>query len=360
MKLVVLGLSITSSWGNGHATTYRALLYELNAIGYDILFLERDVPWYASHRDAPVFPFCRVGLYRNLEDLRDHYEEIVRSADIVLVGSYVPDGVAVGKWVIDTAEGVTAFYDIDTPVTLAKLERGDFEYIAPDLIAKYRIYFSFTGGPTLERLEREYGSPAARALYCSADCKLYYPEAIEKQWALGYLGTYSLDRQPSINEFLIQPALHLVQEQFTVVGPSYPEDILWPPNVVRKNHLPPNRHRQFYCAQKFTLNITRMDMRRAGYAPSVRLFEAAACGIAIISDTWEGFEAFFNPGTEILLVRSTNEVIEILRALPDRERTEIGVRARERVLKDHSARRRAEQFSAHLKNAKSALQKETI
>ena len=212
----------------------------------------------------------------------------------------------------------------------------------------------------MERLEREYGSPAARPLYCSADCKLYYPEAIEKQWALGYLGTYSLDRQQSINEFLIRPTLHLVQEQFVVAGPSYPEDILWPPNVVRRSHLSPGQHRQFYCAQKFTLNITRADMRRAGYAPSVRLFEAAACGTPIISDTWEGFEGFFNPGKEILLVRSTNEVIEILRALPDRERTEIGARARERILKDHSARRRAEQFSAHLNNAKDELQKDTI
>jgi spore maturation protein CgeB len=232
MKLVVLGLSITSSWGNGHATTYRALLSQLHALGYDILFLERDVPWYAANRDALVLPFCQVELYRDLDDLRAGFRETIRSADCVLVGSYVPDGVAIGEWVNTIAEGVTAFYDIDTPVTLAKLERGDYEYINPKLIPRYRIYLTFTGGPTLERLEGEYGSPAARALFCSADCGLYYPEQVKMSWALGYLGTYSSDRQQGVEQLLITPARWMPDEQFAVAGPGYPEDIQWPPNVV--------------------------------------------------------------------------------------------------------------------------------
>ena len=351
MKLVVLGLSITSSWGNGHATTYRALLSQLAALGCDIIFLERDVPWYAANRDAPSLPFCRVELYRDLEDLRTRFLETIHSADCVLVGSYVPDGVAVGEWVAASAEGITAFYDIDTPLTLAKLERGDFEYLAPDLIPKYRIYFSFTGGPTLERLERRYGSPAARALYCSADCEFYYPEPVKKRWMFGYLGTYSLDRQHSVEELLVAPAQRLAGEQFVVAGPSYPENVLWPPNVSRIDHLPPDRHRPFYCAQKFTLNLTRADMRRAGYSPSVRLFEAAACAVPIISDVWDGIEKFFNPGREILLVRKAAEVTAILEELPDREREQIGTQARERVVSEHTAGRRAEQFIACLAEA---------
>jgi spore maturation protein CgeB len=161
MKLVFFGLSITSSWGNGHATTYRALLRELGKLGHQILFLERDVPWYASNRDMIAATFCTVELYRDPADLRHRFGTAVRIADAVIVGSYVPDGVTVGKWVLATARGITAFYDIDTPVTLAKLERADFEYLSPDLIPGYQIYFSFSGGRSLTRLESEYGTKAS-------------------------------------------------------------------------------------------------------------------------------------------------------------------------------------------------------
>ncbi|MBV9873110.1 MAG: glycosyltransferase [Verrucomicrobia bacterium] len=352
MRLVVLGLSITSSWGNGHATTYRALLSALNELGCDILFLERDLPWYAANRDAPNLPFCRIELYQDREDLRLRFGETIRSADAVLVGSYVPDGVAVGELVNATAEGVTAFYDIDTPVTLAKLQRGDDEYLSRKLIRKYNVYFSFTGGPILDQLERKYGSPAARPLYCSADDRFYYPESLPERWALGYLGTYSPDRQNGVEQFLIAPALCLPLQEFVAAGPSYPKTISWPPNVRRIDHLPPDQHRKFYCAQKFTLNLTRADMRRAGYSPSVRLFEAAACGVPIISDRWDGIETFFNDRREILLVRSTREVVQLLRELPDQEREMIGARAREKVMREHSAKRRAEEFLASLAEAK--------
>jgi spore maturation protein CgeB len=203
----------------------------------------------------------------------------------------------------------------------------------------------------LERLERQYGSPAARALYCSADRELYYPEWLKKRWMLGYLGTYSLDRQYGLEEFLVTPARRIIDEQFIVAGPSYPEDISWPPNVSRINHLPPNQHRAFYCAQKFTLNLTRADMRSAGYSPSVRFFEAAACSVPIISDVWDGIETFFKPGQEILLVRTAAEVTAILRELPDREREQIGLRACERVLREHTARHRAAEFTACLTEA---------
>ena len=352
MRLVVLGLSITSSWGNGHATTYRALLRQLNKLGCEIIFLERDSPWYAANRDASNFSFCRIELYRNLSDLRQRFAGIIRSADVVLVGSYVPDGASVGDWVISCTEGITAFYDIDTPVTLAKLERGDYEYLTPELIPKYRIYFSFTGGPILDQLQREYGSPAARPLYCSADCEFYHPEAIKKRWALGYLGTYSPDRQKGMDDLLIAPARRLPREGFAVAGSSYPEGILWPSNVRRIDHLFPSQHREFYCSQKFTLNLTRADMRRVGYSPSVRLFEAAACGIPIISDKWEGIETFFTGDSEILVAGSTSDVIEILQDLPEQKRELIGARARERVMREHSSKRRAEEFLASVAEAK--------
>jgi spore maturation protein CgeB len=133
LRLVVLGLSLSSSWGNGHATTYRALLKAFAERGHDILFLERDVPWYRAHRDLAHPDYCRLAFYRSLAELKKRARSVAE-ADAVIVGSYVPDGVAVGRWAQRTARSVVAFYDIDTPVTLAKLERGDHEYLSPDLI----------------------------------------------------------------------------------------------------------------------------------------------------------------------------------------------------------------------------------
>jgi spore maturation protein CgeB len=345
MKLAILGLSITSSWGNGHATTYRSLLREWHELGHEAIFLERDVPWYAAQRDMPAPPFCEVLLYNDLDDLRDRLAGVIKTADAVMVGSYTPEGVAVGEWVLSIASGITSFYDIDTPVTLAQLVRGACEYLSPELIKKYQFYLSFAGGPILDRLEDDYGSPAARALYCSVDPDLYYPEKVEEQWVLGYLGTYSSDRQGALDTLLINPALELSDQQFVVAGPQYPPGINWPVNVKRVEHLPPDQHRRYYCQQRFTLNITRADMRRAGFSPSVRLFEAAACGTPIISDTWEGIESFFEPGEEILLARDSREVTEMLCGLSDKERFSLSVKARRRVLRDHTARCRAEELA---------------
>ena len=354
LSIVVLGLSITSSWGNGHATTYRALVKALADRGHDVLFLEADRPWYAAHRDLAEPPFCRTALYRDLEDLRDRFAREVRDADLVIVGSFVPDGVEVGDWAIRTARGVTAFYDIDTPVTLAKLERGDVEYLSPDLIPRYDIYLSFTGGPTLGRLERQFGSPMARALYCSVDPERYYPEpgADGARWDLGYLGTYSPDRQPTVDRLLVEPARAWAEGSFVVAGPQYPDSIGWPGNVRRVDHLPPDEHRAFYNAQRFTLNVTRADMIAAGWSPSVRLFEAAACGTPIISDWWPGLDGLFEPGTEIIIAADAGTVLDTLRSMSDDHRQAIGERARSRILANHTAAHRAAELEMFVAEAR--------
>ncbi len=352
MRIVIFGLSVTSSWGNGHATTFRALLKGLNAAGHHVLFCERDVPWYADRRDLPDPTFCEVALYSSVEEAKDRFADAVGAADAAIVGSYVPDGVAVGEWVTATAGGVSAFYDIDTPVTLAKLAAGDYEYLSPDLIPRYDVYLSFTGGPTLTRLEGEFHSPAARPLYCSVDPELYTPDdAVERDLDLGYLGTWSADRQPTVDRFLIEPARVLPGSAFAVAGPQYPAEIAWPANVERTNHLPPAEHRRFYNRQRFTLNVTRADMIAAGHAPSVRLFEAAACGTPVISDRWDGLGELFAEGEEILIADSTADVIRFLTTIPVGDAAAIGAAARRRVLADHTGARRAAELIQHLQEA---------
>jgi spore maturation protein CgeB len=299
--------------------------------------------------------YCELRFYSDLADLENWRSEIV-NADAVIVGSYVPEGVAVGRYVQETARGVTAFYDIDTPVTLAKLERGDFEYLSPEIVPGYDVYLSFTGGPTLRRIESRYGSPAARALYCSVDPDAYPPLDVPKKWDLSYLGTYSTDRQPTLEKLLIEPARLMPERRFVVAGPQYPTDIDWPSNVERIEHLPPSEHAEFYAASRFTLNVTRADMIAAGWSPSVRLFEAAACAVPVVSDQWEGIESLFVPGTEMLLADTSKKVVEILGGRSEEEAASMGRAARARVLDGHTAAHRAAELEEHLLEAHNALQ----
>jgi spore maturation protein CgeB len=344
-RIVVLGLTITSSWGNGHATTYRALLRELAQRNHDVLFLERDVPWYAENRDLPHPSYCRTVLYGSVEELRDRFTRAVRRADLVIVGSYVPDGIAIGGWVCDVARGVTAFYDIDTPVTLAALERNACGYLNLPLLRRFDLYLSFTGGPTLAKLERELGAQRARPLYCSFDPAAYFPEPREPRWDLGYMGTFCPSREPAL-ERLMFDAARRSSYRFVVAGPGY--DVgRWPRRIDYLVHVSAADHRAFYTSQRFTLNLTRADMVRAGYSPSVRLFEAAACGVPIITDGWRGLDAFFRPDSEILVSDAGSRTLRLLHDIPERQRLALGARARRRVLAEHTAAHRAAQLDEY-------------
>jgi spore maturation protein CgeB len=349
--IVILGLSVTSSWGNGHATTYRGLIRGLAERGHRVLFLERDAPWYAGNRDCPQPRGARTELYTSLEELRTRFESAVSTAKLVIVGSFVPEGVAVGEWVTAIASGVTAFYDIDTPLTLEALERGSGEYITRDLVKRYRLYLSFTGGPVLRRLESEFGAQIARPLYCSVDPDLYRPVQAGIQWDLGYLGTYSDDRQPALDAMLLEPARCWPPGRFSVVGPMYPKTLQWPRNVAREIHLSPREHPGFYAAQRFTLNVTRQAMKRTGFSPSVRLFEAGACGVPIISDWWPGLDSLFEIGREVLLSSGAEDTLRILRDYPEAQRLQLADAARRSILAAHTPLQRAAQLEGYWKEA---------
>jgi spore maturation protein CgeB len=348
MRLVILGLTITSSWGNGHATTYRSLCRALAARGHHIDFVEKNVEWYESHRDLPHPSYAHTSLYADWEsEGRSLTLRLAKEADLVVIGSYFPDAIAATELLLHSATVPVAFYDIDTPITLARLRaHGATEYLRAEHIPLYSAYMSFTGGPALRELETAFGSPMARPLYCSVDPASYFPVAPDPRFEaeLSYLGTYAADRQPKLMQLLNASASALPSKHFLVGGPMYPHDTVWAPNVRTLWHVPPAEHAAFYSSAHWTLNLTRDEMVRAGYSPSVRLFEASACGAAILSDPWEGMECFLTPGEEIVTATSTEEAVAVLRDISDEERARIAGRARERILASHTAAHRALEF----------------
>ncbi len=349
MKIVIFGLAITSSWGNGHATTFRALCAALRARGHRIVFFEKNTYWYANNRDLPRPEFCDTRIYERWEDVLFDARRELAECDVALVGSYVQDGIRISNELFDSSAPVKAFYDIDTPITVAALrERGATEYLLQEQVPGFDLYFSFTGGPMLREIETHFGARRAVPLYCAVDPCHYRASPVHKRFAcdLSYMGTYAPDRQPKIEEFFCTPAGQLPDRRFLLAGPQYPRDLRWPRNVHRITHLNPRWHASFYSSSRLTLNVTRRDMVQAGYSPSVRLFEAAASGATLVSDDWPGLDTFFRPGQEILLPVSGVDVARYITASDDAELRRIGRRAQERVLAEHTSDRRAQQFEA--------------
>ena len=354
MKIVVFGLSITSAWGNGHATTFRALFEALHRRGHDITFYEKDVEWYASNRDLPEPPYCKLRLYEDWTEIVAEARRELADADVGLVGSYFPDGIRAIDELLDSRADVKAFYDIDTPITVAALrQNGKTEYLDARQVSGFDVYFSFTGGPMLYEIESRFGARAAVPLYCSFDPREYRRFGVNKRFAcdLSYMGTYAPDRQAKLEELLVRPAEQLPKMKFIVAGPQYPKQIHWPKNVRRIVHLNPRWHARFYSSARLTLNVTRREMVIAGYSPSVRLFEAAACGATIVSDNWPGLDSFFTAGRQILLPTDATDVIRYL-TLSDAELHRIGEAAQQRVIAEHTSQVRAAEFEAAVEKAR--------
>ena len=354
MKIVIFGLSVTSTWGNGHGTTYRSLCRALHDRGHRIVFFERDLEWYRDNRDLPSPDFCTLVLYESWLNIASRARSELRDCDAAIVGSYFPDGYAALEEMLSSPAPVKTFYDIDTPITVAALRsKRTTDYIRAEHLPSLDLYLSFTGGPMLQEIMHEFGVPLAAALYCSFDEKQYHPRPSGKRFAcdLSYMGTYAPDRQAKIEELLVEPARQLPEEKFIVAGPQYPRQIRWPGNIKRITHLNARWHPHFYSSSRITLNVTRRDMVLAGYSPSVRLFEAAACGATIASDNWPGLDTFFAPGEEILLPTAAADIVHYLRDLSHEELQLISRRAAERVHAEHTSRHRAQQLESLLSSA---------
>jgi spore maturation protein CgeB len=352
MKLVIFGLTISSSWGNGHATIWRGLCRALSRRGTRIVFFERDVSYYSAHRDLSELPNGRLELYADWESVRSLAEQQLADADVAIVSSYCPDGIAASELVFGS-QAYRVFYDLDTPVTLEHLERGEaLSYIGARGLADFDLVLSYTGGQALEELQRRLGARRACALYGSVDPSVHCPGARLEDFRadLSYIATFAADRQPALETLFLAPARRCGTRRFLIAGAQYPADFPWNENIFFVRHVAPGGHAALYCSSRLTLNLTRAAMRRMGYCPSGRLFEAAACGTPVISDGWDGLDHFFTPGSEILLAETTEDVLGAL-ALSDEALRGIAGRARARALEEHSAECRAREFEAAISAA---------
>jgi spore maturation protein CgeB len=358
MKLVVFGLSVSSSWGNGHATLWRGLIHALAALGHSVSFYERDTQYYAAHRDCFALPNGELHLYSDFESTRAHAARSLRGADVGMVTSYCPDAIAATQLLLDgSAPLIRAYYDLDTPITLDRLARGEsVPYIGPFGLDPFDVVLSYTGGSALTQLRSVLGARRVAPLYGSVDPRLHAPaRPIERfRSHLSYLGTYAAERQAALDELFLLPARAQPERTFAIGGSQYPDDFRWAPNINYLRHVPPAEHAAFYCSARLNLNVTRAPMAALGYCPSGRLFEAAACGAALISDVWPGIEEFYRPGEEVLLARDRADVIAALEA-SDLELQRLGQRARERTLEEHSMQRRAAQLIEILEGARAPL-----
>jgi spore maturation protein CgeB len=350
MRIVIFGLSVSSAWGNGHATPWRSLIAALDRAGHEVVFFERDTAYYRSHRDhTELGRRARLVLYRAWSSIRAVARSITSSADVAIVTSYCPDGRLACDLVLDSRARIRVFYDLDTPVTLARLAAGEaVPYLPASGLGAFDLVLSFTGGRTLDLLRDRLGARRVAPLYGSVDPDRHRPVAPAPAWAgaCSYLGTWSADRQDALERLFLEPARRATRP-FVLGGSMYPDDVRWPPNVVRIDHVPPAEHPAFYCSSPLTISVTRGPMARAGFCPSGRLFEAAACGVPVLSDPWPGLGVFFTPGDQILIARTTEEALAAI-ALPRAELAAIGRRARERTLAEHSGDRRAAQLLALL------------
>ena len=355
MKIVIFGLTISSSWGNGHATLWRGLSRALAKQGHRVVFFERDVPYYAANRDLFEIPGGDLVLYENWNDIRSRAEMELKDADVALVTSYCPDGIAAGDLLLAAPRVIRAFYDLDTPVTFSRLDAGEpISYIGSRGLGDFDLVLSYTGGRALERLRTDLGARRVAPLYGHVDPDVHRPAPVIQHYVsdLSYLGTYAADRQEALQRLFIDPAASRPGQRFLIGGAQYPADFPWQPNIHFVQHLPPPEHPAFFSSSRLTLNITRQAMAEMGWCPSGRLFEAAACGAPILSDWWEGLDGFFEPGQEILIARETDDAVAAL-DLPDAELRRIAKAGRERTLDEHTSAHRAKELEILLEGSTS-------
>ncbi len=351
LDLVIIGRSILSSYGNNTAALYRGLINELAQQGHRTTFLEPFNNVAAGYRDLLRSPYCEVWTYASTDQLMDHYTAAIRSADVVMLGNGIPDTDRVAHWIATEARGITIYYDSNLARTRDSLAEGNIypDCITCGSIANFSLFLSTTGGPALKQLADEYQLGFARPLYESVDPYSFYRTDVDKTYDLGFIGNFKAERTSQLEELLIGPANYTPNRQFALAGDHYPVNRIWPQNLTYLEHLPETNHVDFYNRQRATLVLSRADRRELGYTPSRRLLAAAACGVPVLTDAWEGLEEFFEPGREVFSVAAKQDVLDVLYHTDKDLRRRVGSAARGRIMEGHTTAHRARQLLGYWK-----------
>ena len=350
LDIVIIGRSILSAVENPTAELYRGLINELAQRGHRTTFLEWHEPGKKYVRDMLKSPYCEVWTYESTDQLLREYRHAIEAADVVLMGSMVQDTNRIAEWIAEEARGVTVYYDTNLSATIDHLQcRQDNTAfcLSADNLRHFNLFLSTTGGPFLENLAKSYDIGFARPLYESVDPYSFYRTDSEKNYDLGFIGNYKPDRRALVESMLFTPARTTPNRRFTLAGGGYAE-VDRPRNLTYLEYLPETNLVDFYNRQQCTLVLSRADRKRMGYTPTRRLLAAAACGVPVLTDAWDGIDYFFEPHREVFCVNDEQDVLDVLYGKEEGHRGKLGGEARRRVLDQHTTGHRAEELLRYL------------
>ena len=351
MNIAFFGSSLVSAYWNGAATYYRGIIRALHERGHRVTFYEPDAFERQQHRDLPDPEWAEVVVYEPTEDAVARSLERARDADFVVKASGVgvfDERLEAGVLELQTPETLVAFWDVDAPATLDRLEANPDD-LFHRLVPGYDLVLTYGGGEPVVSAYERLGARRCVPIYNALDPTTHYPVPPSPNFAgtLGFLGNRLPDREARVEMFFLEAAAMLPDEPFLLGGSGWGDKPM-PENVRYLGHVYTNDHNAFNCTPKAVLNISRESMARYGFSPATRVFEAAGAGACLITDAWEGIELFLEPDKEVLVAKGGAEVAEHLQHLTSEEAGRIGERARRRMLHEHTYAHRVKTLEAVL------------
>lgn len=346
LSIAFYGSSLLSAYWNGAATYYRGIIKALNARGHQVTFYEPDILDRSSHRDIDMPSWAKVVVYpaRDESDveaalnLSGDADIVVKASGVGAFDEYLEEGVLRHK-----ARGTTAiFWDVDAPATLERIAENPDD-ISRRLIPEFDYIFTYGGGDRVVDAYTARGAQACIPIYNALDPDTHHPVPEDPDFRadLSFLGNRLPDRESRVESFFLDVASRLPGKKFLLGGSGWADKPM-SENVRYMGHVFTHQHNAFNCTPMAVLNISRDSMASYGFSPATRVFEAAGAGACIITDFWEGIDAFLEPGKEILVARTGREVAELLDGLTAERASEIGQAARRKVLAKHTYAHRAE------------------
>lgn len=348
LRIAFFGSSLVSCYWNGAATYYRGIVRALHERGHHVTFLEPDAFGRQQHRDMDDPDWAKVVVWpaRDEADAARALEQ-ARGADLVIKAS----GVGVFDEFLErevlalrSARTQVAFWDVDAPATLERIAENQLDPFRA-LIPRYDLVLTYGGGQRVIDAYLGHGARECVPIYNALDPTTHFPVEPDRRFAadLGFLGNRLPDREARVEDFFFRAAREAPEFDFLLGGAGWEAGSM-PANVAHLGHVSTRDHNAFNCSVRMVLNINRSSMARFGFSPPTRVFEAAGAGGCVMTDAWEGIEMFLEPGREVLVAENAEQVNEYLRRYGPNQCREIGERARERMLAEHTYAHRVVQL----------------